>query len=114
MSENLEKALMDSVTNTNAYASRTDLAPMIYNILLDELPLWRLVGTEQAQGPVHQYRVRASLPEAWVEGELSVAAYQSPTHTVRQAALKIVRSWGGVSGLIKNLFSFANLSPALA
>ena len=66
MSSDLQKALMDTTTNANAYASRTDLHPMIYNILLDELPLWAIMGTEQAQGPVHQYRVRASLPESWV------------------------------------------------
>lgn len=67
MSDQLIKAIMDSTTNTNAYASRTDLSPMIYNLLLDELPLWRLVGTEQAQGPIHQYRVRATIPTAWVK-----------------------------------------------
>ena len=101
MGEVLEKALMDSSTNTNAYASRTDLHPMIYDILKDELPLWQIVGTEKAQGPVHQYRVRASLPEAWAEGELSSANYQSPTHTVRNVPLKIVRSWGGTSAFMQ-------------
>lgn len=63
--DELRKALMDTSTNANAYASQTDLHPMIYNLLLDELPLWQIMGTEQAQGPVHQYRVRTSLPGAW-------------------------------------------------
>lgn len=66
MSQELRKALMTVGANGNAFANQTDLHPMIYNILLDELPLFAIMGTEQAQGPVHQYRVRASLPEAWV------------------------------------------------
>lgn len=101
MSEQLNKALASVAGNPNAFADAKDIHPMIYNILLDELPLWKIMGTERAQGPVHQYRVRATLPEAWVEGELANPNFQSATHTVREAHLKIVRSWGGVSSFMQ-------------
>lgn len=101
MSEELVKALMTASGNSNLY--QEDLSPRIYNLLLDELPLWGLFGTEQAQGPVHQYRVRASLPGAWVQGELSDSDFQSATHTLRQVDLKIVRTWGGVSSFAQGM-----------
>ena len=65
MDTNLEKALQTAASTTSLY--QTDLAPMIYDILLKELPLLTLFGTEQAQGPIHQFRKRTSLPQAWVK-----------------------------------------------
>jgi hypothetical protein len=97
----LYKAIMHTGTHSNLY--QTDLAPMIYDLLQDELPLWKLLGTENAMAPVHQYRVRSTIPEAWVQGELSSSDFQSATHVLRDVNLKIVRSWGGVSSFYQKL-----------
>jgi len=58
--ETLEKAIQTATSTSSLY--QTDLAPQIYQLLLKETPLLRLLGTEEAQGPVHQYRMRTALP----------------------------------------------------
>lgn len=101
MDTNLEKALQTATSTSNLY--QTDLAPQIYDILLKELPLISLFGTEQAQGPVHQFRKRTSLPQAWVQGELSDADFRAATYSLTNVPLKIVRSWGGVSSFAQTM-----------
>lgn len=99
--ETLEKALQTATSTSTLY--QTDLAPQIYQLLLKETPLLNLLGTEEAQGPVHQFRMRTALPAAWVQGELSDADFRSATYTLKSVPLKIVRSWGGVSSFAQTL-----------
>lgn len=63
MAELLRKALMN--TTDQSLLIPEDLNPTIHGLLEEEFPLWNIVGRERAQGPIHEYRVRASLPGAW-------------------------------------------------
>lgn len=101
MSELLTKALMN--TTDQSLLIPEDLSPIIHGLLEEEFPLWNLVGREQAQGPIHEYRVRASLPGAWFQGELADSDFRSATYTNREVRLKIVRSWGGVSSFMQKM-----------
>lgn len=91
----LEKALSTAAGNPQLW--QTQLSPQIYNLLLKEIPLLQAVGVEKAMSPVHQYRKRTSIPSGWVQGELADADFRTATYELRDVALKIVRSWGGVS-----------------
>lgn len=91
MSE-LQKALMNTTDQSQLILE--DVSPLIHGLLEEDFPLWRLVGRERAQGPVHEYRIRASLPSAWFQGELSNSDFRSATYTSREVRLKIIRSWG--------------------
>jgi hypothetical protein len=62
----LEKAMQQSSTTTQLW--QEDLSKQIYDLLQIELPLWSILGTEQANGPIHRLRKRASLPTSWVQG----------------------------------------------
>lgn len=90
--QTLNKALMN--TTDQALLIPEDLNPLIHGLLEEEFPLWRAIGRERAQGPVHEYRVRASLPSAWYQGELSDSDFRSATYVSREVRLKILRSWG--------------------
>lgn len=110
MSELLNKALMN--TTDQSLLIPEDLSPVIHDLLQEEFPLWRLVQRERAQGPIHEYRVRASLPSAWFQGELASSDFRSATYTNREVRLKIIRAWGGkllnaVANLVSNPFSYA-------
>lgn len=95
MTMELEKALQTTGGTTQLW--QEDLSKQIYDLLQIELPLWNIIGTEQANGPIHRLRKRASQPTAWVQGELSDADFRSGTYANFDIPLKILRSWGGVS-----------------
>lgn len=99
MNAELLKALMNTGDNSNLF--QEDLHPTIYNILQQELPLWTFLGTEQAQGPIHQWRVRTALPAASMQGEIADSDFRTATYTLKQTNLKIARSWGGVSSFMQ-------------
>lgn len=101
MSELLNKALMN--TTDQSLLIPEDLSPIIRDLLEEEFPLWRLVQREQAQGPIHEYRVRATLPSAWFQGELANSDFRSASYTSREVRLKIIRSWGGVSSFMQKM-----------
>lgn len=101
MSELLQKALMN--TTDQSLLIPEDLSPIIHDLLEEEFPLWSLVQRERAQGPIHEYRVRASLPGAWFQGELANSDFRSATYTSREVRLKIIRSWGGVSSFFQKM-----------
>lgn len=101
MSETLNKALMN--TTDQSLLIPEDLSPLIHDLLEQDFPLWRLVAREQAQGPLHEYRVRATLPTAWVQGELANSDFRSATYISREVRLKIIRSWGGVSSFMQKM-----------
>lgn len=62
----LEKALQ--TTGGTSQLWQEDLSARIYDMLQIEMPLWNILGTEQANGPVHRLRVRNTLPTAYFEG----------------------------------------------
>lgn len=97
----LEKALTTTANAPQLWQEQ--LSPQIYNLLVKELPLLEAIGIDQAQSPVHQYRKRTSVPSGWVQGELGDADFRSATYELRDVALKIVRSWGGVSSFAQGL-----------
>lgn len=101
MSELLQKALMNTTDQTLLIPQ--DLSPIIHGLLEEEFPLWNLLGRERAQGPIHEYRIRATLPQAWFQGELANSDFRSATYVSREVRLKIVRSWGGVSSFMQKM-----------
>lgn len=101
MSELLQKALMNTTDQSSLIPE--DLSPMIHGLLEEEFPLWTLLSRERAQGPVHEYRIRATLPQAWFQGELANSDFRSATYASREVRLKIVRSWGGVSSFMQKM-----------
>lgn len=101
MNEILQKALMNTGDQTQLILQ--DVSPVILDLLEEEFPLWNLLGRERAQGPVHEYRIRASLPGAWFQGELATSDFRSASYTSREVRLKIVRSWGGVSSFMQKM-----------
>jgi hypothetical protein len=62
---NLNKALMNSTDQSLLIPQ--DLNPVIHGLLEEEFPLWSAIGRERATGPVHEYRVRATLPGAYIK-----------------------------------------------
>lgn len=66
MNEELLKALQ--TTSGTSQLWQEDLSARIYDLLQIELPLWNILGTEQANGPVHRMRVRSMLPTAIFQG----------------------------------------------
>lgn len=92
MNSELQKALMN--TTDQSLLILEDVSPLIHDLLQEEFPLWNLMGTQRAQGPVHEYRVRSSYPAAWAQGELADPDFRSATYINREARLKIIRSWG--------------------
>lgn len=97
----LEKALTTAAGSPNLWQEQ--LSPQIFNLLQKELPLLEAIGVEQAQSPVHQYRKRSTIPAGWVQGELGDADFRSATYELQNVALKILRSWGGVSSYAQGL-----------
>lgn len=97
----LQKALTTASGSPQLWQEQ--LNPQIYNVLMKELPLLEAMGIDKATSPIHQYRKRTSLPTGWVQGELSDADFRSATYEVKEVALKIVRSWGGVSSYAQGL-----------
>lgn len=101
MSNELNKALMNTGDQTQLILE--DVSPIIHGLLEEQFPLWNLVGRERAQGPVHEYRIRATLPGAWFQGELANSDFRSATYTSREVRLKIIRTWGGVSSFMQKM-----------
>jgi hypothetical protein len=101
MSE-LQKAMMsyDNTGQGQNLLAPEYINPMIFAKLQEEFPLLRFTPKEQARAPQHQYRVRSVMPDAWVQGELAEADFSSATYVNKTVDLKILRTWGGVSGLI--------------
>lgn len=98
--DELRKAMVsyDNTSQGQNLLAPEYINPRIYEKLQEEFPLLRLVGTEEAKAPQHQYRVRSVMPDAWVQGELAEADFSSATYVNKTVDLKIVRTWNGVSG----------------
>ena len=93
----LTKALQQT-TGSGQYLIPEDLNPVIMEYLGRLSPLWQLMPKKQAEGKTHEYVKRTAVPSAWFEGELTATTASSSTYTRESQQLKILRTWGGVSG----------------
>jgi len=75
-----------------------DLEPAIVEYLARQMPLFNFVDRGQADSKTHEFTRRTAVPAAWVEGETTPSAVQSSTYDRKTVQLKILRTWGSVSG----------------
>lgn len=96
--EELRKALLTSASGSGEALIPEDLEAMLIEYLGREFPLWNFIEKMQANGKTHEYNKRTSLPTARFEGELSPQVATSSVYSRETEQLKILRTWGGVSG----------------
>jgi len=94
----LQKALLQTTSPGGAALTPQDLNPVLMEYLGRLSPLYRLVAKKQAQGRVHEFVVRTSVPPAWFEGEVTTPSPTASGYERRAVQLKILRNSGGVSG----------------
>lgn len=92
----LKKALV--TTGDGATLLPYDLDPILEEELLLIQPLAQLLEIVPAKTKVHEYRMRASHPSAWFEGEVTPQNPANSTYVSKTVTLKIQRIWGSVSG----------------
>lgn len=92
----LQKALK-LTSNGGDNLSQEDLRPAIAEYLNRLNPLWALIPKGRANGITHSYIRRTAVPRGQFEGEVATQTSKNSTYDRQSAALKIVRSAGGVS-----------------
>lgn len=98
MSEILRKALLATTSQSGENLIPEDLEPALVEYLAREQPLFMFMERQKADGKTHEYNKRTAVPEAWFEGELTDIQAGSSTYDRESVQLKILRTWGGVSG----------------
>jgi hypothetical protein len=93
----LMKAL-NTATSSGQALLPEDLEPALVEYLGRYMPLWNMIPRGKADSKTHEYTKRTAVPAAWVEGEATPAAVGSSTYERASVQLKILRTWGSVTG----------------
>lgn len=108
MSTNTELRKALTTADDGQYLLGYDLAPALYEELLELQPLAMMLQFVAAKTKTHEYRIRDAHPRAWYEGEETPAANQESSYTTKNVSLKIQRIWGSVSGFLQATADFAD------